>query len=361
MMAVLKESSGKWEVQCWYRDWCGTRRKKHKRGFSTKADAAKWERQFLLKAEGSPSMTFADFVSLYEVDKKPRLKLNTWLSKKHMIDTKLIPFFGKDRLDSITPTKIIAWQNWLKSEYRTTSGKKLSETYIRTINNQLSAILNHACRYYGLNENPLQKTGKIGKAQPPEMKFWTKNEYLRFSEAIMDKPVSWLAFEVLYWTGVREGELLALTPIDFDVAKLTLRINKSYQRLNKEDVVTSPKTPKSNRTIAIPSFLADEVQDYLHLYSMAASERVFAVTKSFLYHEMERGCEASGVKRIRVHDLRHSHVSLLIDLGFSALAIADRMGHEAVDITYRYAHLFPSVQADMARALDRERGEEVNE
>ncbi|RGW72082.1 hypothetical protein DWV56_11450 [Holdemanella biformis] len=78
----------------------------------------------------------------------------------------------------------------------------------------------------------------------------------------------------------------------------------------------------------------------------------FLVTKSFLHHEMERGCKLSGVKKIRIHDLRHSHVSHLIDLGFSAVAIADRVGHESIDITYRYSHLFPSKQVAMADRLD---------
>lgn len=82
------------------------------------------------------------------------------------------------------------------------------------------------------------------------------------------------------------------------------------------------------------------------------NERMFPVAKNFLYHEMRRGSKAAGVKAVRVQDLRRSHVSLLIDLGFSALAIADRMGHEAVDITFRYADPFPNVQTDMAKALD---------
>lgn len=69
---------------------------------------------------------------------------------------------------------------------------------------------------------------------------------------------------------------------------------------------------------------------------------------------MERGCKLSGVKRIRIHDLRHAHISLLIDMGFSAVAIADRVGHESIDITYRYAHLFPSKQIEMADRLDME-------
>ena len=79
---------------------------------------------------------------------------------------------------------------------------------------------------------------------------------------------------------------------------------------------------------------------------------IFPISKSYLHHEMDRGAKQAGVKRIRIHDLRHSHVSLLIEMGFSALAIADRLGHESIDVTYRYAHLFPSKQKDMADRLN---------
>ena len=176
---------------------------------------------------------------------------------------------------------------------------------------------------------------------------------MKFAEAMMDKPLSFYAFEMLYWCGIREGELLALTPADFDFEKGTVTINKSYQRLNGQDIITSPKTEKSNRTITMPKFLADEMQDFLKmLYGIGDGDRMFTVTKSYLYREMERGAREVGVKRIRVHDLRHSHVSLLIDMGFSATAIADRVGHESIEITYNYAHLFPSKQTEMADRLD---------
>ena len=100
------------------------------------------------------------------------------------------------------------------------------------------------------------------------------------------------------------------------------------------------------------------MQDYLKmLYDVGLEDRMFPVTKSYLHREMDRGAKEAGVKRIRIHDIRHSHVSLLIDMGFSATAIADRVGHESIDITYNYAHLFPSKQAEMADKLDMERGE----
>ena len=197
----------------------------------------------------------------------------------------------------------------------------------------------------------------MGKKKNREMLFWTKDEYLKFADVMMDKPLSYYAFEMLYWTGIREGELLALTPADFNFEKQTVTINKSFRHLNGRDIVTSPKTEKSNRTIKIPSFLCDEMQDYLKmLYDVGLDDRMFPITKSYLYREMERGSKQAGIKRIRIHDIRHSHVSLLIDMGFSATAIADRVGHESIDITYNYAHLFPSKQTEMAEKLDMERG-----
>lgn len=197
----------------------------------------------------------------------------------------------------------------------------------------------------------------MGKKKNREMLFWTKDEYLKFADVMMDKPLSYYAFEMLYWTGIREGELLALTPADFDFEKQTVTINKSFQHLNGRDIITSPKTEKSNRTIKLPNFLCDEIQDYLKmLYDVGLDDRMFPVTKSYLYREMERGSKQAGIKRIRIHDIRHSHVSLLIDMGFSATAIADRVGHESIDITYNYAHLFPSKQTEMAEKLDMERG-----
>lgn len=305
-----------------------------------------------MEKQADINMTFESFVALYEKDIKPKLKMNTWLTKESIIQKKILPYFAKRKLSEITAKDIIDWQNEIRG-LTDSHGKPLSKTYLKTVHNQLSAIFNHAIRYYGLQINPAQRAGNMGAEERREMLFWTREEYTRFSEAIMDKPISFYAFEMLYWCGIREGELLALTPADFDFQKQTLRINKSYQRLNKQDVITTPKTPKSIRTIQMPQFLCDEMQEYLKmLYGAEPDTRIFPITKSYLHREMDRGCKETGVKRIRIHDLRHSHISLLIDMGFTALAIADRVGHESIDITYRYAHLFPTRQIEMADKLD---------
>jgi integrase len=356
MPAYKDNAKGTWYISFYFQNWKGERERKLKRGFRTKKEALEWEREFLQKQAADMDMTFAAFVELYSRDMKTRLRLNTWQTKENIIQNKLLPYFGSKGMSEISAKDIIQWQNEMM-KLRGKGGNPFSATYLKTLHNQVSAIFNHAVRFYDLKANPAAKAGSVGKKEATEMLFWTKDEYVKFSDVMMDKPLSYYAFEMLYWCGIRLGELLALVPADFDFAKSTVTINKSYQRINREDVVTEPKTPKSNRVIKMPDFLCQEIREYLKsLYGCDSGDRMFPISKSYLHHEMDRGAKQSGVKRIRVHDIRHSHVSHLIELGFSAVAIADRVGHESIDITYRYAHMFPSKQEEMADRLDIERG-----
>ena len=283
---------------------------------------------------------------------KPQLKKSTLANKTQLIEMHTRPYFKSLSLSEITSTHILQWQNELLRK-RDADGKGYSETYLRSINNQLTAIFNHAVKYYDLPKNPCYAFKKLGKSTAPEMLFWTKDEYLKFSDAIKDKPMSYYAFQILYWTGIRSGELLALTREDFDLEKRTLRINKTYQVVKGEEMITSPKTEKSNRTVELPQFLCDEMQDYFDsIYKIDPKSRLFPISKHFLHHEMDRGSQAAGVKRIRIHDLRHSSCALLIELGYSPIQIADRLGHETSTVTERYSHLYPSVQRNMADKLN---------
>lgn len=354
-MPVYKDKEhNTWYASFHYRDWIGKDVRKLKRGFSTKKEAQEWESHFKLQKANSIDMTFGDFYKVYEQDVKPKVRYNTWCSKQHIIETKLLPYFKNLVMRDIAPRDIIQWQNAMR-ESCTKSGEEFSGTYLKTMQAQLSCIFNHAVRFYDLPSNPVRKAGSFGQQQPDEMLFWTKEEYLQFIPTLADKEYSYLAFELLYWCGIRMGELRALTRADFDFNKNTVSITKSYQRLKGKDVITVPKTKKSIRTIVMPKQVANEMKDFLDsIYGLESTDRIFTFSKSYLHHEMDRGAKASGVKRIRVHDLRHSHVSLFINMGFTALAIGNRVGHESEKITYRYAHLFPSVQDDMANALDEE-------
>lgn len=354
-MPAYKDKNGTWYSMVRNVDWTGARKQKCQRGFSTKREAQEWEAQFKLQKRADIDMTLESFYELYSEDLKPRLKENTWMTKDSIISSKILPYLGKRKLSEITPKDIVDWQNTVM-KLPGTDGKTLSPTYMKSIHNQLSAIFNHAIKYYDLKVNPAQRAGNMGKEESREMKFWTKEEYQKFAEVMMDKPIYYYAFEVLYWTGVREGELFALTPEDFDFDAKTLRINKSYQRLRGRDVITTPKTENSVRTISIPQFLCDEMQDCLAhcFYNIHPEDRIFQLTKSNLCRAIESGSKEAGVPRIRVHDLRHSHVSFLINKGFSAFEIGKRVGHGGDRITYHYAHLFPNKQNEMADFLDRE-------
>lgn len=355
-MAVYKDNAtGTWRVIYRYTDWTGERKQTQKRGFATKREAVAWEHEVMLKQEGKLDMTFESFYEIYKSDREPRIKESTWETKTHIVEKKILPYFGKRKIAEIDAKDVIVWQNKLIA-YRDKNRKGYSGDYLQTIHAQLTAIFNHAVNFYNLPYNPAKRAGGMKVPKNKNVAFWTKEEYLKFAEAMMDKPRSYYAFEMLYWTGIRSGELLALTPEDFDFEKQTVTISKTYRRAQGRDIITSPKTEKSNRTILMPKFLCEEIQEYIQMqYDVKPEARLFSVTKSYLDHEMRRGVKESGVKKIKVHGLRHSHVSLLIHMGFTVLAIADRMGHEAEKVTLKYAHLFPTVQTEMAQKLDMER------
>ena len=349
MKAEKDKKTGKWLIQYRYTDWQGKRRKSTKRGFATKREAEEWLRNFLITQKADFDMKFEDFWKMYCADMETRLREHTMRTKKYIVELKILPYFGNKRVNDITAADIRQWQNELiKMGY--------SPTYLKTINNQLSAIFNYAVRYYDLKSNPCAKAGSMGKSKAEEMDFWTGEEFRKFIDSVMNKRLSYMAFMTMYWTGMRMGELLALNPKDVDIEKKTISITKSYQRLGKKDVITPPKTPKSKRVITIPEFLAADIKDYMDsLYDLQEDDRLFPITKYYLEHEMQRGIKESGVKRIRVHDLRHSHASMLIELGFSPLEIANRLGHEKVKTTLNtYAHLYPNKQTKLAERLDSE-------
>ena len=353
MAAYKDEARGTWYVSFHYNDWTGKNKRKLKRGFRTRKEALEYEQKFLLQQATNLNMRFEDFYKLYEEDLKPKLKLNTWRTKDVIFQKKLIPYFKDKKMNEISPADIIKWQNEMIKK-KQADGKPYKPTYLKTMQSELSAIFNHAVRFYNLRENPVKKAGTIGKGKADEMEFWTKDEFARFIEAMKDRPASYAVFMTMYYTGIREGELLALTPADIDFSQGTLSVSKSYQRMNGKDVITPPKTPKSNRVVTIPEVLKTTLRTYMsRCYGLQPDDRLFPYTKSFLYHEMEYGVQQSGVKRIRVHDIRHSHASLLVEMGFSPLLIAERLGHEKVQTTMdTYSHLYPNKQVEVARQLD---------
>ena len=264
-----------------------------------------------------------------------------------MINKHIIPYFGNKKLNEITPADIIQWQKIIQEN-------KFSKTYERMIQNQINALFNHAQRIYNLKENPCKKVKRMGKSDADKLDFWIKEEYDRFISGVDRKSEDYLMFEILFWTGIREGELLSLTIADFDMTNNLLHINKTYHRIDGKDVISTPKTDNSVRTIIIPNFLKEEVQEYIsYHYGFPENERLFPIVARTLQKRMKRYEKKTGVKPIRVHDLRHSHVAYLINQGVEPLIIKERLGHKNIQITLNtYGHLYPSRQKEVAALLD---------
>ncbi len=355
-MSVAKMKDGKrWYVFVRYKDWTGETRQHKKEGFERRSDAKEYEKQFLEQRTGSPDMSIQSLYTIYMEDCKSRLKPTTYSNKDFLFRKHVLPYLGKLRAADVGPADIRKWQNTLLSTKREETGEPYAPTYLKTVNNQVSAMFNFGTRYYGLKANPCRQAGSMGKKSADTMQFWTVDEFNQFLAAISNKPAVVVMFSLLFWTGMRSGEMLALTPSDFDFAANTVSISKSFARQDGQDLIMEPKTPKSRRTITMPPTLAHLMQDYLGtLYAVQPGDRVFpGNTKHILQHEMRRCCAASGVKRIRVHDLRHSHASLLIELGYSPLLIAERLGHENIETTLQtYSHLYPDKQDQLAAELE---------
>lgn len=225
MAAYKDEQRGTWYVSFHYYDWTGKNCRKVKRGFKTKREATEWERHFRMKEAADLDMTFEEFIQAYTRDMKPKLKHNTWLTKEHILRTKLLPYFKDKKMRDIRPKDIIQWQNEQIS-YRDEKGKPYAPTYLKTLQSELSALFNHAVRFYELKSNPVVKAGPLGKGKAEEMLFWTKEEYLKFIEAVKDKPYSYHAFQILYWCGLRVGD-------DDDKIRLNQRKPSKYKGLRR--------------------------------------------------------------------------------------------------------------------------------
>jgi|GEM_PF-358903 len=355
MPAYKDKQRGTWYCQFYYQDWMGERKLKKKRGFKREKDAKEYERNFLNGLQKDAEIMFPNLVENYMKDLATRLKPTTLETKRSILESKILPYFKNKKLCDIDQLMVRRWQNELLS-YQDENQKSYSNTYLRTINNQLSAVLNYATIYYNLPKNPCKQIGSIGKADADSMKIWTLDEFERFIEC-ENKSAGRLAFNIFFWTGIREGELLALTINDFifdGVDDYKLNIDKNYEVVKGTEYILTPKTDAGKRRISIPQFLYNDAMKYHNsLYEPDPDKRFFYFTKHYLLSEMKRVSKLAGLARIRVHDLRHSHASLLIEMGFNILMVSQRLGHENVQTTWRtYAHLYPDKEKMLAAQLD---------
>lgn len=348
-MAYKEKDTKKWTAQWFETTAKGEKKKRRKRGFETKREALEFERQKKLNSVKSMDMKLSEFVEVYFEDKQNELKDRTIKNKRYMMEQHIIPYFGDCMMSEVTAHHIIQWQNEMQT-------KGFSESYLRMIQNQLTSLFTHASRIYDLHANPCKKVKRMGNSDARSLDFWTLEEYQRFIGTIDSSERYYLIFEILFWTGCRIGELLALNKGDVDCINNQINITKTYYRTGGQDIITEPKTKQSVRVIEIPEFLTKEIKEFIDgHYGMPDDERLFPIVQEAVQHKMKRHIEKAGVKQIRVHDLRHSHVAYLIDKGIEPIFIKERLGHKDIKITLNtYGHLYPSQRRKIANLLDSE-------
>lgn len=226
----------------------------------------------------------------------------------------------------IDPITVRRWQNELL-EYQNDKDEPYAQTYLKTIHAQLSCVLNYAVAYYSLPKNPCHAAGTIGKSKAEEMSIWTHQQFEHFI-TFEPKTAYKVAFNILFYSGIREGELLALTPEDFPRNRAVINITKNYAVVDGTEYFLTPKTDKSNRTVTIPESLHKEILQYIDSMLIARDERIFYYQKDGLVSEFKRAIAAAGMEEIRIHDLRHPYVKPTTKNKLAAKAEIPNYQHE---------------------------------
>lgn len=350
MPTYKNEKANTWFCKFYYTDWNGKKVQKKKSGFKLKRDAQEWENNFLSAHEKSCTGMDVNKVSeLYFENCKLKLKPTSCADKQNIIKKHILPTFGHLKIVDITPNDIRLWHNDLLKN------NNYKATYLRKINAQLSGLFNFAVKYYNLKQNPVAMCDSIGKSKANVMQFWTPEEFKTFVEYFVNDIELYAIFHMLFYTGVRIGELLALAWADINFNTNMLHVNKNMGKIKGGKIILTPKTEKSFRDIILPSFLCDILLNYKkQIYDTSPDSQVFNKGSYTIRNALKRGCNKTGIKEIRLHDFRHSHASLLIECGFSPLAIADRLGHENIQTTLNtYGHLYPNKQEEIADKLNK--------
>lgn len=343
-MYIRKNECGSWTARVYYRKE-GKQAHKTITG-RTKRETEAAAQKFLDSLARSPKITVEQLTEQYFSDKGPRLKEISIRNKRGLINKWILPDFGDRRIGELTAHDLMQWQNKLLAA-------DLSDAHRRNIDSLMRVLLNHACRYDDLGKNPMAKLDHIGKTGR-RLDYWTLDEYNSFMAVPGLGDPARTMIEVLFYSGLRIGELLALTGNDLDFDRKLIDVNKTaHWRIGGEYYTTSPKTSNSVRSVIMPGSVMGNLREYSsRMYGFKPETRVFPFTDGPARYAINTLSEKAGVKRIPVHGLRHSHASMLIHDGFSPKAVAERLGDTEQMIMTVYGHLYTSVHQDMADKLE---------
>jgi len=353
-----------WYAMFYAKDYKGVNKKYKKTGFKKKKEAQEYEYEFKKKISKSVNMSFNSLYELYFEDYKKRHKPTAINTVETFFRLHILPFFDNIEISKITSYMIREWQNEML-EKKNENGKLFSENSKANIYAALKSMFNWAAKYQGLNENPCKNLGTFGsKKNRSEMKIWSVDDFNKFINLLEIKNKekdgkytdSIIIFKILFWTGLRIGEVLALTFDDINLKEKFIDVNKTISHINKKDYITTPKTLGSVRKVILPENLILDLKLYFSKFEkqkISKSERIFNLKKSQLRYILEKCSIQAEVEKIRLHDFRHSHASYLLFIQADITAISKRLGHDNLQTTINtYSHLYKDANKQLMKKLN---------
>lgn len=313
-------------------------------------------------------MTLRELFREYCNIRKNEMRESTLDKFKHITENHILPELGSLKLSKITPPILAQWKMSIE-------GKGLALTTKQSAYSPLRAMLNYAVKMEYIPKNPLDKVGNFKSSGDikKEMDFYTPQEFKRFLSAARQNAQEaeergflsewdyYVFFAIAFYTGLRKGEIHALQWSDISGSFLSVK-RSIAQKLKGGDRETAPKNKASVRTLQIPVPLLTILEEHKKRWKkhegFSASYRVCGGEKCLRDTSVEnrnkRFAEAAGVKKIRIHDFRHSHVSLLANKGINIQEIARRLGHSNIEMTWNtYSHLYPKEEERAIKILNK--------
>ena len=345
-MPVYQDKKTKnWKFRVYADDVFGNRKQFERTGFATKKEAQQAEMEFKMCDKSDYSkMTFNDLWLEYMNYKKLQLKAQSFRSVESRFKNHILPFFKDYKLNKITNSVYLKWQIEIEK-------KGFRHKYNSSLHGAMVNILNYAIRFYGLKDNIATLTGNFKRKTElkKNVNFWTIEEFQKFINCV-DDLVYKTFFETLYYTGLRQGEALALNWNDFKTGYLDIEKTISKEMVDNKHIINTPKTNKSIRQVKLDDELIIKLNELKKFYQDFVDFNddwfIFGglnpLSPSTIGRKKDKYCEIAEVKKIRIHDFRHSHASLLLSMNVPITVISERLGHSDINMTLNtYSHMIP--------------------
>lgn len=357
MPVYQDKKSKRWYFRCYISDSNGIRKQRQRNGFNSKREAQASEREYLSKEQHiNDNITFYALWEEYSKFAKVKQKTQSYKKTVSKFKNHILPYFSNYKIDKITAAVYTKWQTEMKE-------KGFSYKYLSSIHGSMVTILNYAIEFHGLKYNVASKVKNFSKSniKPSRVDFWTYQEYKTFINSV-DDFVYKVFFETLYFTGLRQGECLALKWKDIINDYIDVYKTIAKEKDNGKYIISTPKTSSSSRKVKIDKSLMKSLNELKNYYKEMINFNddwfIFGGIKPLapttIGRKKDMYCKKSGVKKIRIHDFRHSHASLLLSRGVPITVISQRLGHSNIEMTFNtYSHLIPEDEDKTIKVLEK--------